>query len=492
MAAVFRRAAHDQHPLTDEPLFPRPNPFRSKMGLLREVFGNEELQRRARVGEVRPYTREELTRVLSTARRRSWADYLVLLLCARCGLRRSEAIGLCWADFRERARTVTIRRKASKPRNAAVRVSHQLKTENSRRTVPVPMDAWHEVELWREHCAFQAARGASPYSRYLQPSRRGPARPLGDYLFPPRRPRNTQAPVLDPDSWAERLRGDLGRAGVDLEGRRHFAHNLRHTYASELLARGADLSQLAKLLGDTLTVAEECYAHLIQSPHLQALADSLSEDIGSRKHCAFSGSTDPWEADALPTELLARRAEGSRRRLSRVAGSSGERKRQSSRSSIRKSSGSSSLGGPSTATWVGGAGDPGEPDSEVATSKTASSSESSGSRISSSALAVRAGCGAGASASCGAVTSAGCDAGASAGCGVGTSAGCSQPSARWAHSTSARLTCWRPQRKASKSALSAMVLIQPGSPRPNQCRAETASVSRIAGAPPACRMRCIR
>lgn len=279
MAAVFRRAAHDQHPLTDESLFPRPNPFRNKMGLLREVFGNEELRRRARVGEVRPYTREELARVLSTARRRSWADYLVLLLCARCGLRRSEAIGLCWSDFRKRARTVTIRRKASKPRNAAVRISHQLKTENSQRTVPVPMDAWHEVELWREHCALQAALGASPYSRYLQPSRRGPPRPPGDYLFPPRRPRNTQAPVLDPDSWAARLRGDLERAGVDLEGRRHFAHNLRHTYASELLARGADLSQVAKLLGDTLAVAEACYAHLIQSPHLQALADSLSEDI---------------------------------------------------------------------------------------------------------------------------------------------------------------------------------------------------------------------
>ncbi len=279
MAAVFRRAAHDQHPLTDAPLFPRPNPFRNKMGLLREVFGNEELRRRARVGEVRPYRREELARVLSTTRRRSWADYLILLLCVRCGLRRSEAIGLRWSDFRERARTVTIRRKASKPRNAAVRVSHQLKTENSQRTVPVPMDAWHEVELWREHCTLQAALGASPYCRYVQPSRRGPARPLADYLFPPRRPRNTGAPVLDPDSWAERLRGDLERAGVDLEGRRHFAHNLRHTYASELLARGADLSQVAKLLGDTLAVAEACYAHLIQSPHLRALADSLSEDL---------------------------------------------------------------------------------------------------------------------------------------------------------------------------------------------------------------------
>ena len=62
-------------------------------------------------------------------------------------------------------------------------------------------------------------------------------------------------------------------------GRRPFAHNLRHTYASELPARGADLSQVAKLLGDTLTVAEACYAHLVQSRRLRELADSLSEEI---------------------------------------------------------------------------------------------------------------------------------------------------------------------------------------------------------------------
>ena len=85
--------------------------------------------------------------------------------------------------------------------------------------------------------------------------------------------------MLDPDAWAQRVKGDLERAGVELTGRRHFAHNLRHTYASDLLARGADLSQVAKLLGDTLSVAEQCYAHLVQNKRLRELADSLSEDF---------------------------------------------------------------------------------------------------------------------------------------------------------------------------------------------------------------------
>jgi len=279
MAAVFRRAGYDRHPITDEPLFAKPNPFRAKMALLREVFGNRELVVRGQSSDVRPYSRDELNRLLAVTRARSWADYLVLLLCVRCGLRRSEAIGLCWSDFNEAARSVSIRRKASKPRNVAVRVSTQLKTENSRRTLPVPSDAWQELKLWREHCTQQAGLGSSPYSRYIQPSRRNAASEPSVFLFPPRRPANTAAPVLDPDCWAHRLRSDLTRADIELTGRHQFAHNLRHTYASDLLARGADLSLVAKLLGDTLAVAENCYAHLVQSKKLRELADSLSEDI---------------------------------------------------------------------------------------------------------------------------------------------------------------------------------------------------------------------
>ncbi|GEM_PF-5773540 len=129
LAAVFRRAAEDRHPLTDEPIFDRPNPFRSKMTLLREAFGNHELVRRGPGDEVRPYGRDELNRLLATSRARSWSDYLALLLCVRCGLRRSEAIALRWPDFDDDARTVSIRRKASKPRNVAVRVSSQQNRE---------------------------------------------------------------------------------------------------------------------------------------------------------------------------------------------------------------------------------------------------------------------------------------------------------------------------------------------------------------------------
>ncbi len=98
-------------------------------------------------------------------------------------------------------------------------------------------------------------------------------------MFPPIKPQLTRAPVLDPDAWAHRLRSDLIKAGIDLAERRHFAHHLRHTYASDLLARGADIAQVAKLLGDTIAVAEAYYAHLVQNGRLQALTDSLMDDI---------------------------------------------------------------------------------------------------------------------------------------------------------------------------------------------------------------------
>ena len=278
LATVFRRAALDPHPLTDEPLFARPNPFRAKTALLKEVFGHHELRRRAAAAEVRPYTHGEIAKLLATTRRRSWADFLVLLLCLRCGLRRSEAIAVRWDAFNSRARTLSVRLKASKPRNQRTVVSDELKTANSRRTVPVPIDAWCEVELWREHCVSQAQRGGSPYSRYVQPNRRRPAGAPSAYLFPPRKPNLTDAPVLDPDAWAHRLKRDLIATNIDVSARRHFAHHLRHTYASELLARGADIAQVAKLLGDTIAVAEDCYAHLVQNRRLQQLTDSLIEE----------------------------------------------------------------------------------------------------------------------------------------------------------------------------------------------------------------------
>ncbi len=276
LAAVFARARLDQHPLTDAPIFDRPNPFRSKTALLHEVFGHRELRRRGGTEEVRPYTPDEVARLLSVTRRRSWPDFLILLLCVRCGLRRSEAIALRWDAFHAGTRTVSVRLKASKPRNQATIVSDCLKTENSRRSVPVPVDAWCEVELWREHCSRQAERGGTPYSRYVQPSRCQPPAEPSPFLFPPIKPRVTSAPVFDPDAWAGRLKADLMAAGIDLADRLHFAHHLRHTYASELLARGADIGQVAKLLGDSVAVAETCYAHLVDNPRLRALTDSLA------------------------------------------------------------------------------------------------------------------------------------------------------------------------------------------------------------------------
>lgn len=277
LAAVFARARLDQHPLTDAPLFDRPNPFRAKTALLREIFGHRELQRRAGTEEVRPYAPHEVAALLAVTRRRSWPDFLILLLCLRCGLRRSEAIALRWDAFHPQARTVSVRLKASKPRNQATLVSDCLKTANSRRSVPVPMDTWSELALWRQHCATQAERGGTPYSRYVQPSRRRARADPSEFLFPPIKPLLTGAPVLDPDSWAQRLKKDLIAAGVDVADRLHFAHHLRHTYASELLARGADIGQVARLLGDSVAVAEACYAHLVQNPRLQALTDSLAQ-----------------------------------------------------------------------------------------------------------------------------------------------------------------------------------------------------------------------
>lgn len=41
----------------------------------------------------------------------------------------------------------------------------------------------------------------------------------------------------------------------------HSPHDFRHTYATNLLARGIDLRTVASLLGDTITTIEKVYIH---------------------------------------------------------------------------------------------------------------------------------------------------------------------------------------------------------------------------------------
>jgi integrase len=71
--------------------------------------------------------------------RRDLTDPIVLL--AATGLRRSELLGLRWSDYNQAARTLTVAGKTTRAKGKGVQRVDDTKTEDSRRTVKIPLFA---------------------------------------------------------------------------------------------------------------------------------------------------------------------------------------------------------------------------------------------------------------------------------------------------------------------------------------------------------------
>ena len=101
-------------------------------------------------------------------------------------------------------------------------------------------------------------------------------------LLPPR----IDTPILFPNRWGERLNFDnwrcriwypaLEAASVDQRGPYH----LRHTFATEALAAGVSIFQLARLMGTSVAMIDRTYGHLAQDSEstLRGLLSARSGD----------------------------------------------------------------------------------------------------------------------------------------------------------------------------------------------------------------------
>ena len=136
-----------------------------------------------------------------------------LALCAACGLRVGEAMALRPGDYDPAAGLLTISRTASRGARGRPRGTNPPKSRNSARTIRVPLPA----------------RGA-----FAAPFRPASYRTLN------RR-------------WDELL----ARLGI----RRRGFHQLRHSWATHRVARGASIADCAKYLGDTVAVFTKTYVH---------------------------------------------------------------------------------------------------------------------------------------------------------------------------------------------------------------------------------------
>lgn len=224
---------------------------------LRKVYRSAEFRDGAGATPADPLTRDELAHLLDTARSHAVKRGLqivhpfrpfhpFLLLLARTGLRIGEAVALKWGDVDWLSGFITVQRsyvrgRLTSPKNAKARrvdLSTQL-----RHTLHAVYARRYESVV-----AIDATAQAS-----LDAQR---AEALDHWIFP-----GHGGGLLDPDNFRARVWEPLLKA----TGLRHVRiHDLRHTYASLLIAAGKELGYVQEQLGHhspafTLAV----YGHLL-------------------------------------------------------------------------------------------------------------------------------------------------------------------------------------------------------------------------------------
>jgi integrase len=156
-------------------------------------------------------------------------DYVLMLLYADTGVRPGEAPPLRWPDFDPAARTLTVERAVSDGVVGATKTDERRVIDLTPRLV----DALNTLQAQRESEAILAGDDPSPL------------------IFP-----SSANTPLDPSAIAKIFRSVLRGAGVP----RHRLYDLRHTFASQLLAENAPPLYVAAQMGDRIETVFRHYA----------------------------------------------------------------------------------------------------------------------------------------------------------------------------------------------------------------------------------------
>jgi integrase/recombinase XerC len=171
---------------------------------------------------------DEIGKLLESPPRNSPAglrDRAILETMYSAGLRVSELVGLCDEDYDQPAGILRVRGKGKKER-----------------LTPIGSFAARAIERW---LAVRRVAGTARAG-----TRQGGATPLFVNKFGKR---------LTTRSIARMLEKHLKLAGLDL---RTTPHTLRHSFATHLLDRGADIRSVQELLGHKSLVTTQIYTHL--------------------------------------------------------------------------------------------------------------------------------------------------------------------------------------------------------------------------------------
>lgn len=183
--------------------------------------------------KLRILNENDMERLLDYYHEQNKEVWIILCLMRYCGLRKSEALGVCWKDISNKELSVS--RQYIKANDGTYKYS-PLKTKNSYRTIPIPVKLQNALK---------------EYERYR--------------------------PIFNKNNRLTSLRYMVYYIKKILPT--HTPHDFRHTYATKLLAEGVDIRTVASLLGDTVSTVENVYIHYSEEMRKNA-AEKLNKIFG--------------------------------------------------------------------------------------------------------------------------------------------------------------------------------------------------------------------
>ncbi|MBU5676996.1 site-specific integrase [Alkaliphilus sp. MSJ-5] len=183
---------------------------------------DEDIDLLEEIKEAKALTKSELDNLLSLIKPEK--DYVICLLAATCGLRIGEIIGLTWGDIDEVNSELNVNKQWKRLKNGSFGFG-TVKRKNSNRIVPIPQ---------------------STLSTLLKYKKNNPT-DIKNRIFLDNRPQNA----------SYRIYKKLNKRGLSVT-----LHDLRHTYATMLVASGVDFKTVAKFMGHDVEMTIKTYSHV--------------------------------------------------------------------------------------------------------------------------------------------------------------------------------------------------------------------------------------
>lgn len=177
----------------------------------------------SKIKKIKALTESELNNLLSKIKHKPY--YVISLIAATCGLRIGEILGLTWADIDEKKSTMSVNKQWKVVKKSPKTYGFgSVKSKNSNRTVPIPLNTMKVLIQYKSDFPINISGRIFTYKRT--------------------------------DSACTNLIKTYKKAGYDIS-----VHDLRHTYASRLVANGVDFKTVAELIGDTVQMVISTYSH---------------------------------------------------------------------------------------------------------------------------------------------------------------------------------------------------------------------------------------